>query len=168
MDEKTTLALQAAENLLAPYTTEFKRPEADRLDAYVTIEQFKPAMTALLKDHWGYVAAITGLDQPAPAAAEGTEPGEGHIEGLYHISQGAAIVTVRVSVPYSNPVIPTICDLNAAATLAEREFIELFGVVCEGTPNTDKLVLPDDWPDGVYPLRKSFTVFAKSGQEKAQ
>ena len=24
----------------------------------------------------------------------------------------------------------------------------------------DRLVLPDDWPDGVYPLRKSFTGFA--------
>jgi Ni,Fe-hydrogenase III component G len=26
-----------------------------------------------------------------------------------------------------------------------------------GTPDPGKLLLPDDWPDGVYPLRKSFT-----------
>ena len=31
------------------------------------------------------------------------------------------------------------------------------GFVIEGTPVPDRLVLPDDWPDGVYPLRKSFT-----------
>jgi ech hydrogenase subunit E len=32
--------------------------------------------------------------------------------------------------------------------------MEMFGVVVEGTPNTNRLFLPDDWPDGVYPLRK--------------
>lgn len=156
MDEKTTQHLQAAEALLQPFTTEFKRPEENRLDAYVSIDQFKPAMTALLGGRWGYLAAITGLD--IPAAADGST--EGQIEGLYHLCQGAAVVTVRVRVPYSNPVIPTICDLNPPATLAEREFMELFGVVCEGTPSTEKLVLPDDWPDGVYPMRKSFTGFS--------
>jgi Ni,Fe-hydrogenase III component G len=37
--------------------------------------------------------------------------------------------------------------------------MELFGVEIVGTPDTDRLVLPDDWPHGVYPLRKSFTGF---------
>jgi NADH-quinone oxidoreductase subunit D len=30
----------------------------------------------------------------------------------------------------------------------------MFGVDVVGTPNPDRLFLPDDWPDGVYPLRK--------------
>ena len=32
--------------------------------------------------------------------------------------------------------------------------MEMFGVVVDGTPNPSRLFLPDDWPDGVYPLRK--------------
>jgi Ni,Fe-hydrogenase III component G len=32
----------------------------------------------------------------------------------------------------------------------------MFGVILEGMPMRDKLLLPDDWPDWVYPLRKSF------------
>jgi Ni,Fe-hydrogenase III component G len=51
------------------------------------------------------------------------------------------------------------------ATLYERELIEMFGITIEGTPNTDKLLLPDDWPAGVYPLRKEFTGFATKPAE---
>jgi NADH-quinone oxidoreductase subunit C len=28
--------------------------------------------------------------------------------------------------------------------------------VFEGNPNLSRLILPDDFPDGVYPLRKDF------------
>jgi Ni,Fe-hydrogenase III component G len=34
-----------------------------------------------------------------------------------------------------------------------------------GTPNTDRLVLSDDWPKGVYPLRKDFTGLELSSGE---
>jgi Ni,Fe-hydrogenase III component G len=67
------------------------------------------------------------------------------------------VLTIRVAAPYSDPYLPTICDLIPAATLYEREFIEMFGVILEGTPSTDRLLLADDWPVGIYPLRKSFT-----------
>jgi Ni,Fe-hydrogenase III component G len=32
----------------------------------------------------------------------------------------------------------------------------MFGNTVAGTPNTARLFLPDEWPDGVYPLRKDF------------
>ena len=54
-------------------------------------------------------------------------------------------------------LVPTICDIIPSATLYERELMELFGVTVEGTPDPARLVLPDEWPEGVYPLRKSFT-----------
>ena len=81
------------------------------------------------------------------------------LEALYHFCQGAAITTLRVSAPYSNPHIPSVCSLIPSATLYERELMELFGFVCDNTTDPTRLVLPDDWPDGVYPLRKSFTGF---------
>ena len=65
-------------------------------------------------------------------------------------------MSVRVRVPYSHAELDSICDLIRSATLYEREFIEMLGVTLRGTPSTARLLLSDDWPDGVYPLRKSF------------
>ncbi len=155
MDTET--ALQNAEAMLQPLVHEFKRPELNRLDAWIAAQNLKAAVQALVDAHWGYLVAITGLDVPAKPAPEGEAAAENSVDVMYHFAEGAAIVTLRVNVPYSAAVVPTVCDLLPAATLYERELIEMLGVTIEGTPVTDHLILPDDWPDGVYPLRKSFT-----------
>ncbi|RLF67221.1 MAG: hydrogenase large subunit [Thermoplasmata archaeon] len=38
----------------------------------------------------------------------------------------------------------------------EREIYDMLGVVPRGHPDLRRLILPDDWPDNVYPLRKDF------------
>ncbi len=152
----TATALEKVEPLLQNLASEVKRPEANRIDFYLPVENLHAAVETLVKEGWGYLAAITGLDAPAAAVSEG-EPAEGSVEVLYQFCEGAAIATLRVKMLYSNAVLPTVCDLLPAATLYEREIIEMFGVTIQDTPNTDHLLLPDDWPAGVYPLRKSFT-----------
>lgn len=147
----TEQALQAVEALVAEYAQSISRPEANRVDFVVSREALLPSVQLLINAHWGYLSAVTGLDQ---APAEGKE---GAVEALYQFCEGAAIATLRVTIPYSDAVVPTICRLIPSASLYERELMEMFGVVCEGTPNFDRLLLSDDWPDGVYPLRKSFT-----------
>jgi len=147
--------LTNTQTLLAPLAGMITQPEANRLDAVLSADQLTAAAAALLAQDF-YLSAITGLDLP-PA-----EEREGQIELLYHFCKGAAVVTLRLMVPYSSPNAPTMCDLIPSATLYERELIEMFGVELVGTPSTAKLLLPDDWPDGVYPLRKSFTGLAKS------
>jgi Ni,Fe-hydrogenase III component G len=151
--------LANAEKILTPLGVAVTRPASFRVDAIVTVETLVPAAKALMDGKWGYLSAITGLDKPAPAPAEGEKPGENHMEVLYQFCEGPAVTTLRLTVPYSKPVIPTVCSIIPSATLYEREIIEMFGITIEGTPNTDKLLLPDDWPDGVYPLRKEFTGF---------
>ena len=64
--------------------------------------------------------------------------------------------------PYDAARVPSVCGLVPAATLYERELGEMFGVTVEGTPVTDHLLLPDSWPQGVYPLRKSFSGLPKA------
>jgi NADH:ubiquinone oxidoreductase subunit C len=157
--------LKRAEELLAPVSDQITRPASFRVDAVVSLEKLVPAAKILTDAKWGYLSAITGLDKPAPAPAEGEKAGENHIEILYHFCEGSAVATLRLTVPYSKAVIPTVCDVIPMATLYEREIIEMFGITIEGTPNTDKLLLPDDWPDGVYPLRKEFTGFATKPTE---
>jgi len=150
--------LEQAEALLKPFAGEMSRGEANRVDVPLEVAQLKAAVKALVDAHWGYLGAIAGVDKPAPAE-EGGPAANGHTEVIYIFFQGAAVAALRVLVPYEGGSVPTVCDLIPSATIYERELIELFGVTVTGTPTTEKLVLPDDWPDGVYPLRKSFTGF---------
>lgn len=156
MDMQTTL--ENTQTLLVPYTEAFTQPEANRLDAALTVDKLLPAAKTLLEQGF-YLSAITGLDVPP------TDEKEGQIESLYHFCKGPVVVTLRLMVPYSEPNVPSICGLIPSATLYEREMIEMFGVNLEGTISTDRLLLPDDWPDGVYPMRKSFTGLKETAKE---
>jgi Ni,Fe-hydrogenase III component G len=52
--------------------------------------------------------------------------------------------------------VPSICGVIPSAGFFERELGEMLGVTVDGIPDASRLFLPDDWPDGVYPLRKEF------------
>ncbi|MCM8791161.1 MAG: NADH-quinone oxidoreductase subunit C [Candidatus Omnitrophica bacterium] len=83
------------------------------------------------------------------------------IEILYHFAYDASgvIVTIRVILKdKDNPHIDTITTVTKAAWWIEREIHELFGVEFDGNEDLRPLLLPDDWPKGVYPLRKNFVV----------
>jgi Ni,Fe-hydrogenase III component G len=145
MDRESVL--QTANLLLEPWAEETQTPEPNRLDVAIEPCDLVAAVAALSNARWGYLTAITGLDL-------GTEAGA--IEVLYHFCAGATVVTLRVRTPRTTPSVPSICPIIPSASFLEREFSEMFGVVVVGTPNPDRLFLPDDWPEGVYPLRKDF------------
>jgi NADH-quinone oxidoreductase subunit C len=46
--------------------------------------------------------------------------------------------------------------VRTAAYIYEREVHDILGVQFTGHPDLARLLLPDEWPDGVYPLRKEF------------
>jgi Ni,Fe-hydrogenase III large subunit/Ni,Fe-hydrogenase III component G len=50
--------------------------------------------------------------------------------------------------------IESITGVIPGANWAEREFRDAIGVHPEGHPDPRRLLLADDWPEGVYPLRK--------------
>jgi Ni,Fe-hydrogenase III component G len=150
-------SLEKAESLLSPWTDVFTRPDDHRLDAVLAAKDLAPAVAALVEVRWGYLAAITGIDRPAVKGEEDSPQGEDEIEIMYTFCWGAAILSLHVRVPYSNAVIATVCDLIPSASFYERELMEMYGVVVENTPNPERLMLPDIWPEGIYPLRKSFS-----------
>ena len=132
---------------MVPWAKQIARPDPARLDVAIDATDIVPAATALYATPWGYLAAITGLDLGVEA---------GQLEVLYHFCEGPAILTLRTTVPRDHAVIDSVCGPIPAASFFERELSEMLGVTVVGTPNTDKLFLPEDWPDGVYPLRKDF------------
>jgi len=88
------------------------------------------------------ITAITGVDLGV------------NIGILYHIHASNAFLTIRTEVPKENPKIQTISDLIPGAVFHELEVSDLLGVVFEGNPRTGHFVLTENWPEGVYPLRK--------------
>jgi len=82
-------------------------------------------------------------------------------EILYHFSYdpSGVIVSVRAILnDKENPRIDTITTVTRSAWWIEREMHELFGIEFDGNLDMRPLLLPDDWPKGVYPLRKTFVV----------
>ncbi len=146
--------LGRAELFLRPWASDFSHPEENRMDVMVAPERLKMAVRTLIRERWGYLAALTGLDLPPLAGAASPE---GHVEGLYQFCEGAAVLTLRVRVSYAHPFVDSICDIIPSASLYEREFAEMFGVTIRNIPSGARLLLADDWPEGVYPMRKSFS-----------
>jgi NADH:ubiquinone oxidoreductase subunit C len=79
-------------------------------------------------------------------------------EILYHLSWEGNEITVRTEISRENPVIPTVTPVLPGALTYEREIQDMFGIRVSGIPDPRKIVLPDEWPAGVYPLRKDYEV----------
>ncbi|PHS39882.1 MAG: hydrogenase-4 component G [Sulfurovum sp.] len=63
-------------------------------------------------------------------------------------------ITVKAYIPAHDPTYPSVTCKVPAAVWYEREAYDMFGLVAVGLPDPRRLMLSDDWPDGLYPLRK--------------
>jgi len=72
----------------------------------------------------------------------------------FALDRGGLRCTVRVPVTGDPPAVPSISNVVPAAAWAELEMHDLLGIESRGHPAPRPLVLPDDFPRGVYPLRK--------------
>jgi len=118
-----------------------------RLIVRTVREHLKETMKALIAlEGFTHLSTITTVDF-------GSE-----IEVIYHIACEDMLISLKVQVSKENPTLTTIVDLIPGAVLYEREVHDLFGVKFEGNPDLSPLLLPDNWPDDVYPLRKEWTL----------
>jgi Ni,Fe-hydrogenase III large subunit/Ni,Fe-hydrogenase III component G len=91
---------------------------------------------------------------------------EDGIELLYHFWAGEGL-TLRTTLPRSEPCVATITDLIAGASFYEREAAEMMGVVFEGHPDPRPLFLPEDWRADP-PLRRSSPDLASAGESSLE
>lgn len=61
---------------------------------------------------------------------------------------------VRVEVDRDDPHVPTVSHVWPAADWHEREAFDVMGIVFDGHPNLERILLPDDWEG--HPLRKDY------------
>lgn len=87
-----------------------------------------------------------------------------HMEVLYHfiLEDIDLLVSLRVKLPKSRLEIDSLVPVFEAANWIEREIHELLGINFNGHPDLRRLLLSDDWPEGVQPLRCDYKEWDKN------
>lgn len=86
-----------------------------------------------------------------------------NIEILYHFSLEYInlLISLRVKLDRKKPVIDSLAPVFRGANWIEREMHEILGIEFKGHPDMRRLLLPDEWPEGVYPLRADYKEWDK-------
>ena len=67
------------------------------------------------------------------------------------------MLTLRVKASGENPTLPSITAVAPGAILQERELAEVFGMHITNLPARGRLLLSEDWPENLFPMRKKNT-----------
>jgi NADH-quinone oxidoreductase subunit C len=65
-------------------------------------------------------------------------------------------IRLEVSVPDSNPHIPSLVEVWAGNNWNERETFDMFGIIFDGHPGLTRILMPDDWQG--HPQRKDYAL----------
>ena len=128
----------------------------DQVTLTVDLNSLPAVVEELYYKHGGWLSVVAANDE---------RPLNGHfalyyvlsVEGNGNTSTAEAekcYMIVRAVIPPHQPEFPAVTPRVPAAVWYEREVRDMFGLQPVGLPDERRLVLPDDWPEGLYPLRK--------------
>ena len=121
---------------------------ARRIYVNVPPEHTLAANRAVFEQMGGRLATATGMDTPS------------RIEVLYHYCFDTAgiVVTIRTWADKPDCILDSVATIFPGANFIEREIYDILGVTFRNHPDPRRLILADDWPEGVYPLRREFPI----------
>ncbi|MDH5662088.1 MAG: NADH-quinone oxidoreductase subunit C [Elusimicrobiota bacterium] len=140
-----------AEEILARIKDEFSKKilkvfEKSSRRIYIDFDakDIPEVVSFLFREMGGRLATATGIDTRK------------NIEILYHFSfdSSGTIISLRTLIDKKNPEIESVTPIIKGAEWIEREMHELLGVNFRNHPNLKRLLLPEDWPERKYPLRR--------------
>ncbi|MBK9925458.1 MAG: hydrogenase large subunit [Anaerolineales bacterium] len=126
----------------------------DQVTVTVPLNSVPDIVEMLYYEQGGWLATVVANDE---------RPINGQFAIYYVLSvEGAndlevndkAYVVVHAQIPAHQPEFPSVTPKVPAAIWYEREVRDMFGLRPIGLPDERRLVLPDDWPDNLHPLRK--------------
>ncbi|UQD51056.1 hydrogenase large subunit [Bacillus methanolicus] len=130
---------------------------SDQVTVTVKLNSLPEVVEEVYYRHGGWLANMIGNDERGM---------NGHYAVYYVLSVEEEQnpnknfwLTVKALIPSHKPEFPSVTPRVPAAVWYEREVRDMFGLEPVGLPDTRRLVLPDDWPDHVYPLRKDAKYF---------
>jgi NADH-quinone oxidoreductase subunit C len=130
-----------------------------KFGAQVQIEERSPKRIYVLTERSALLDVTRFMFQELGArlcTATGVDTRWG-VEILYHFSLDSQGMIVSVKVLAEKPFLQmdSVASFLPAANWIEREINEMFGVEFLGHPDMRRLLLPDDWPEGEYPHRRT-------------
>lgn len=102
------------------------------------------------------VCGVDYLEYPGRTIAPGVSPERFEVAVLLINHDAGVRVRLRVQVPESDPVMPSMFDVYPGTEAAERETYDMFGISFDGHPDMTRILMPDGWQG--HPLRKDFAV----------
>lgn len=102
------------------------------------------------------VTAVDYLTNPNRGVPEGIERQRFELMVNLLSMSTRSRLRVRCQVPEHDLTVPTITDLYAGADAPEREVYDMFGIVFDGHPDLNRILMPEDWEG--HPLRKDYAV----------
>jgi NADH-quinone oxidoreductase subunit C len=128
-------------------------PVTDKpVDPYMTINAASiNAVCLFLRDEerlqFDYLNCLSGVDYD-----------KDNLAVVYHLSSFTLNhkLVLKVIVAKSEPKVPTVSDVWAAADWHEREAYDLIGVIFENHPDLRRILCPEDWEG--HALRKDYKV----------
>lgn len=138
---------------------EVTRQYEDQVTALVELNDLPEAVRFLYYDMGGYLSTMVANDERsmnkhyALYYALSMEGGK-MFEGDEIAQDEKCFVTIKVLVSPETLTYPSVTPKVPACVWYEREAYDMFGLIAEGLPDKRRLVLSDDWPEGLFPLRK--------------
>ena len=102
------------------------------------------------------VTAVDYLAHPQPDLPDGVAPERFEVVVLLISHHERERLRIRVQVPESDPVVPTLFEVHPGTEAMEREVYDMFGIAFEGHPDLTRILMPEDWEG--HPLRKDYGV----------
>lgn len=75
---------------------------------------------------------------------------------LFCMDEDGFEISLKVWVEENELEVPSITNVIPGANWAEREIYDLLGIVPVNHPDPRRLVMADDWPDDLFPMRQDF------------
>lgn len=125
-----------------------ERQTYNQITVTVKLERLPEIVEYLYYEKGGWLPVLFGNDERSL---------NGHY-GIYYalsMEEGEKCwVVVKALVDPARPEFPSVTPRVPAAVWGEREIRDMYGLTPVGIPDARRLVLPDDWPEDLYPLRK--------------
>lgn len=138
---------------------EVTRQYEDQVTALVELNDLPEAVRFLYYDMGGYLSTMVPNDERSinkhyalyyVISMEGGKM----FAGDEIAQEEKCFITVKVLISPDSLTFPSVTPFVPACVWYEREAYDMFGLVAEGLPDKRRLVLSDDWPNDLFPLRK--------------
>jgi NADH-quinone oxidoreductase subunit C len=124
-----------------------------------TISEFLRDDESLLFDSLMNLSGVDDNNAQKVNDEEGNEKFEGRTLSVYYHLHSMKLghkIALRVSTPIEKPEVESVEPIWKCADWHEREAYDMYGLIFLNHPNLERILMPYDWEEGSYPLRKDF------------